>query len=64
VAVTQIVWTRSDLIVAAGAVLGLIAIFLVVALIERLDRRIDGPSGIARLAGGPPLVGIPVLAGR
>ena len=63
-AVAPIPWRRSDLIVAAGAVLGLIAVFLVVALVERSDRRIDGAAGIAWLAGEPPLIEIPALSGR
>jgi hypothetical protein len=53
--------TRPAVIVALGAALAIAAALLIVALVERLDRRIAGVAAILRLERRAPLAEIPFI---
>jgi hypothetical protein len=53
--------SRPGVVAMLGVALASLAIFLVVALIERVDRRVSGSGAIERLIGRPPLADIPFI---
>jgi uncharacterized protein involved in exopolysaccharide biosynthesis len=57
----QLVHTRVETILAAGALLGLLLAAVVVLAMERIDRRVRGAQSIAAIHGQLPLAEIPTL---
>ncbi len=57
----QLIHTRVETILAAGALLGLLLAALVVLAMERIDRRVRGAQSITAIHGQLPLAEIPMI---